>query len=478
MATKTAGQSINDLPVGRFATLSKVKPVGALQVRKGANGATSFYWRYSIGTASERVLIGTYDSTAPPKSLAPTTKGYSVAAATRAAEELATEHHQHRDAGGRPALIAAQREIARAAAEVQRMAATASLESLLNAYCDHLQAIGRRSHSDARGIFRLHVMEVWPETAAMPAKDVPGERFADMMRSLIDAGKGRTANKLRSYCRAAYQTAKAARSKPSIPVLFKRFDITANPVAETEPDESQNRPDKRPLSAAELRTYWGLIKTLPGFPGALLRLHLLTGGQRIEQLVNLCTENIRDDSFVLHDAKGRPGRPARLHTVPLIKAARKALAECRPTGRFALSTDGGTTHVSATTLSDWASEVARSRIGDFQTKRIRSGVETLLASAGASQDIRGRLQSHGVSGVQTRHYDGHDYLPEKRAALEELFRLLSKGAVPIGRKSVAGRSPASGSLSTQAAGSAKRGPKPRPIGEREVRPAERRSVNP
>ena len=47
-----------------------------------------------------------------------------------------------------------------------------SLESLLNAYCDHLQAIGRRSHSDARGLFRLHVMEAWPETAAMPAKDV------------------------------------------------------------------------------------------------------------------------------------------------------------------------------------------------------------------------------------------------------------------------------------------------------------------
>jgi hypothetical protein len=32
------------------------------------------------------------------------------------------------------------------------------------------------------------------------------------------------------------------------------------------------------------------------------------------------------------------------------------------------------------------------------------------------------LQSHGLTGVQARHYDGHDYLPEKRMALETLAR--------------------------------------------------------
>lgn len=443
MATKIAGKAFNDLPVGVFATVCKVKPVGGLQVRKGAAGAVSFYWRYSIGDSSERVPLGLYDSAAPPKSLAPTSKGYSIAAATRAAEVLATEHHQHRDAGGRPALLAAQRELQRAENEAKRRAATESLENLLTAYCDHLQAIGRKSHNDARSIFRLHVIEAWPEIAAMPAKDVPGERFADMMRRVIDAGKGRTANKLRSYCRAAYQTAKAARSKPSIPVRFKSFGIVTNPVAETEPDESQNRADKHPMSAAELRTYWSLIKELSGFRGALLRLHLLTGGQRIEQLVNLRTENISGDTFLLHDGKGRPGRTPRPHTVPLIKEARKALADCGPSGDFALSTDGGKTHVAATTLSDWATEVARNSIADFQAKRVRSGVETLLASARVSKDIRGRLQSHGISGVQDRHYDDHDYLPEKRKVLGTLFRLLNQRALTsAGRKSVARRNTA------------------------------------
>ena len=61
------------------------------------------------------------------------------------------------------------------------------------------------------------------------------------------------------------KTAKAARSKPSIPLLFKSFNITTNPVVETEPDESQNRTDRHPMSLAELRKYWSLIKSRPGF---------------------------------------------------------------------------------------------------------------------------------------------------------------------------------------------------------------------
>ena len=51
---------------------------------------------------------------------------------------------------------------------------------------------------------------------------------------------------------------------------------------------------------------------------------------------------------------------------------------------------------------------------------MRSGVETLLAARGVGQEIRGRLQSHGVSGVQAKHYNAHDYLPEKLAALKLL----------------------------------------------------------
>lgn len=128
-------------------------------------------------------------------------------------------------------------------------------------------------------------------------------------------------------------------------------------------------------------------------------------------------------AITLFDGKGRPGKAARPYTVPLIQLAAAALLDCRSQGVFAISTDGGKTHLSAITLSHWACD-AGAGIPNFQTKRIRSGVETLLASARIGSDIRGRLQSHGIAGVQARHYDGHDYMEEKRHALETLHNLL------------------------------------------------------
>ena len=119
-----------------------------------------------------------------------------------------------------------------------------------------------------------------------------------------------------------------------------------------------------------------------------------------------------------------------MREVRRLPEAFNALKACEPRGIYAISTDGGKTHLAATTLSKWAKEAACA-VPDFQAKRIRSGVETLLASAGISSDIRGRLQSHGIAGVQARHYDGYDYLSEKQLALDTLHSLLTERGVRI-----------------------------------------------
>jgi hypothetical protein len=46
----------------------------------------------------------------------------------------------------------------------------------------------------------------------------------------------------------------------------------------------------------------------------------------------------------------------------------------------------------------------------------------LLAANGVTREVRGPLRSHGLTGVQARHYDGHDCMPEKRQAIEILVR--------------------------------------------------------
>lgn len=417
---------LRDLSAGKFHTLCKVAPTGSLQARRQRDGSIVFYWRYSQGTHSERVAIGIYDSAAPTKKLEPSANGFSLAAAVRHAESLALEHYNARDEGGRPALLQRQREAKERAAKEEALAAMATLGHLLLEYCDYLKRLGRQSHGNARSIFQLHVIDAFPEVAARPANQITTEDFVAIIRRLDAAGKGRTGNKLRSFARSAYQVALAAKTKASIPERFQEFGVLVNPVASTQPDQSANRADKNPLSVEELRTYWRLIKDLPGPGPAWLRVHLLSGGQRIEQLVRLrnADVNLAGRYLVLYDGKGRPGAGARKHWLPLTKPLLNALKDCAPSGEFALSTTNGTKPIAGTTLSKLAAEIASPHIAGFTAKRIRSGVETTLAAAKVSLEARGHLQSHGISGVQARHYDGHDYLDAKREALDKLYEIL------------------------------------------------------
>ena len=166
--------------------------------------------------------------------------------------------------------------------------------------------------------------------------------------------------------------------------------------------------------------HWQLIGPVFGVEAASLRLHLLAGGQRIEQLLRLRWADVTCGSITIFDNKGRPGHGSRPHQIPLLHGAVQALAEFRREGEFVISTTAGKKAISCRTLAGWAHDIVGTSIDGFQLKRIRSGVETLLAAMGISREVRGHLQSHGLTGVQARHYDGHDYMPEKRRALEVL----------------------------------------------------------
>ena len=270
-------------------------------------------------------------------------------------------------------------------------------------------------------------MEAWPAIAQAPASELSQEQVVDMLRRLVEQGKGRTSNKLRTYLRAAYQCAMDVRVSASIPVAFKSYGVQSNPVALTKRDRQFDSADKRPLTIDELRAYWRLIEKLPGLRGRCLRLHLLTGGQRIEQLVRLRWADVRAYAITIHDAKGRPGQGARAHTVPITKGAARDMQALERVGDHVFSTTKGVKSIFGTTLSGWAAQVVGDAIEGFQLKRVRSGVETLLAANRISREIRGHVQSHGLTGIQARHYDGHDYMVEKREALEVLARELSRG---------------------------------------------------
>jgi hypothetical protein len=430
----THGQRINDLQVGQSEVLEKIPAGGSLEARRLRSGAVQFYWRHTENQRTERIPIGAYDSSAPPKALKPTARGYSVLAALERARELAKENAET------PGGLRAGQERQKAAAVAQASAKAAkeryTLKALCADYVAHLRASGKTSWRDAENIFQNHLEAPFPDVVAKPASDVEKREIVAAVRRLSEAKKATTARKLRAYVRAAYSCAVRADSDAALPSSFIAYNVTANPVEGMAAIKAQA--DKNPLSSGELRQYWKALQATEGVIGAALRLHLVSGAQRVVQLARLnAPADVSTDTFRLMDPKGKRDEP-REHLLPITKAMRKEL-ELLPQKGFVLSTDGGKTPMHATSLSAWAAEIgAAAKIEGFQLKRVRSGVETLLAEAGVSREIRGQLQSHGISGVQAMHYDAHSYLPEKRRALETLHRLLeadpAKNVTPIKRK--------------------------------------------
>ncbi|MGN6827953.1 tyrosine-type recombinase/integrase [Paucibacter sp. M5-1] len=435
------------LPAGAFITIEKLEQGGSLQARRLSTGAVQFYWRYANEGRTHREPLGPYDPVSPPKKLEPTSRGLSVAAARERCRQLSLKHTKLQGIGGLKEAKAIERRQYVADKEAAATRATHSLGKLLDDYVKHQANQGRISAREAKNLFDLHVVKAWPALAQTPASEITQDQVIDMLRRLTEQGKGRTSNKLRAYLRAAFQCAVDVRVTASIPVAFKAYAVQTNPAAQTRRDGRFDGADKRPLSADELRTYWHLIEKLPGLRGRCLRMHLLTGGQRIEQLVRLRWADVRADSITIHDTKGRPGRGPRAHTVPIIKAALRDLQGFERVGDHVFSTTKGVKPISGTTLSGWAAQAVGDAIEGFQLKRVRSGVETLLAANRISREIRGHVQSHGLTGIQARHYDGHDYMLEKREALELLAGELT-GAVTRSKAAKPRRETASASLRT------------------------------
>lgn len=404
-------------PLGKDQAFLRDNKAPALRVRVTASGAKSFVFEAKLNRQTVRRTIGDV-------------RAWTIDAARTEANKLRVTL----DLGQDPREIDRQaKEAKQLAKAAEERAANFTFAALLNDYADQLEKLGRVSHSKVRGIFKKHLTESHPELAAMPAALVTSEQVTDLMRRLNDAGKMRTAGKFRSYARAAFEMARTAGTDSELPVRFKSYGVRHNPIAETK--AIKRKDDKNPLMPVHLRQYWQAIKSLQGIKGALLRLQLLTGGQRIEQLCCLLTANVKTDSITLSDAKGRAANAARRHEVPLIAPAREALDELTAQttdGKFALSLTGGDTHISADMFSRWAKAAASEidwvaepePVSVFKAKRIRSGVETILASLKVSEEVRGHLLSHGLTGVQVSSYNGHDYFDVKYEALELLFNSL------------------------------------------------------
>jgi integrase len=329
---------------------------------------------------------------------------------------------------------------AKAKAEAERSALEraqrGTLKVLLELYIEHLRKNGKSSWRNAWNIFNRNVLLAFPQLAEAQAADVSAAEFRDVLAKLTDAGKGRTAAKLRSYLRAAYQLALTAEHDPTAPPGLSVFRLEFNPLDRISTLVQFNVARERSLSWQELYAYMQKVEAISN---AIIRdtllLSLLLGGQRPGQLVRLKLNEIdlQQGVITLYDPKGKRTQP-RAHYLPIQGHAFEIIIgriEQHLGGEHLFTTTGRGPVVLETlskhvkTISDRLVESGDARL-PFQLRDIRRTAETLLASMGVSRDMRAQLQSHGLGGIQARHYDKHDYLQEKRAVLENWEACLKK----------------------------------------------------
>lgn len=315
-----------------------------------------------------------------------------------------------------------------------------TLAKLCEAYWVHLESKGKVSAREARNCLTKNVIQDAAGLAAKPANEVTDEEISDLLRLMVANGVTREVGKVRSYLIAAYNLAKKSRLSADIPIHFKAFGVRLNPAAEVPTlSVGQGKARSRTLDKAELKAYVEAVGAMANdvYKDVLLA-QLYTGGQRFAQLARVRRENFDPHTGVvtLYDGKGARDED-RVHALPLgtkgieLFKALDAAAKAKGTTWLFPSPFKKEVSIDATNISKAGNELAAKMLADgivkaaFELRDIRRTTETMLAAAKVSKDVRAQLQSHGISGVQAKHYDQHDYNEEKRFALEKWEAIIS-----------------------------------------------------
>jgi integrase len=394
-----------------------------LAVRATAN-AKAFVFESKLNRATIRVTIG--DVNAWPLESVWHGKGKAREEVQRGAREEANRLQSLVNQGidprdekrARIAQAAAQKAAEQAEKREAEEQARHTLRALCEAYTRHLAAKGKaRSSSKAASAFRCHVYD--SDIAALPANLVTPHQAAQLVRTVMESGKERTAGVLRAYLSAAFNVAKRAPFDATLPAELIPFKVDQNPV-DAIPPIAVNA-GNRTLSTDELKAYLAALgDTLPDLA---LRLALLAGGQRLAQLLRATPADYDTDSGALRllDPKGKRKQP-REHVLPLAPLAAALVADLAQRAKGSKSpwlfSADGERPMSPETGSKRVAEICAGLDGEpFTLRDVRRTCETMLAGMGISRDTRAQLLSHGLSGVQVAHYDRHSYTDEKRAAL-------------------------------------------------------------
>ncbi|POP53248.1 integrase [Zhongshania marina] len=310
----------------------------------------------------------------------------------------------------------------------------ATFGNMMLGYCEWMESEGKVSAAKVKRAIKKDIETAYPRLWKKPANQITPDDCDRIIEAIESEGKKRQADKIRAYMKTAFRKAINARGKRRYPEGLRIADIKINPCADIEKVEGSSNARDRALSVAEFRAYWKHAKAFPEPRRSIMMLHVLSGGQRIDQLRRITLPDIDRDSATatMLDYKGRRTTPYK-HVFPLLPEALTAIDNLAGSGLYVFSCNGGISPVSDTYIRNGvimirkAMEAAEElENGHFTPGSIRATIETRLTASPyrVPENVLGHLLSHGLGGVQAKHYQKYKFHDEKLEALQMLLSML------------------------------------------------------
>jgi integrase len=398
--TQGGVESLNPPAIGREEHWDSLLPGFGLRVSH--TGRKTWMTMYRVGGKQVRETIGTL-ATIPNVGVA--------RAKARASMEKAA-------AGLNP--VTERREIAaKELRQAEEAAATSAanqrdaFENVVDEFMDRFMRHGKRPHSpryitEVRRNFDRHVLPRW---RGRNIRSITRRDINDLLDAIVDEGWPIAAN----------------RTLASIRKLFNwsigRGILETSPVAMIQ-QPSAEAPRDRALNPEEIRTLWAATEALKYPFGPFFRL-LLATGQRRSEVATMRWADLDRKGEKTWTIPAEMTKAKRTHVVPLSPLALNIIEECDREQQLAspyVFSSRAKRPIAGYSKAKQELDEVLAACGDIPPWRIhdlrRSAATRMAEKMKVTRFVIARVLNHADSGV-TAGYDQHDYLPEKRDALDK-----------------------------------------------------------
>jgi integrase len=302
-------------------------------------------------------------------------------------------------------------------AETQAAAALVADIKTVNQVLDqflkrYVKKRGLRSEAEIESSFRRHVR---PRIGARPIYDLRRSEIVEMLDEIEDRGSARLADTVLAQVRKAFNWWATRDDRFNSPIVRGMARVSLRELTRT-----------RVLSDDEFRQVWEALDGYrPDAYGRIVRVLMLTGA-RLNEVARLRWDEIDGECWTIPAARYKSKID---HTLPILPAVKELIGSRPDKGAdYVFSSQDGKTPFSGFTKAkaalDMRIDQARKAAGlqpvaEWRIHDLRRTARSLMSRAGVTTDIAERVLGHVLPGVRAV-YDRHDYLVEKRHALEKL----------------------------------------------------------